>query len=135
MYTVTETIHFCYGHRLLHYDGGCGHVHGHNGRAEITLSSGDLDGRGMVEDFDRIGLVAKAWIDENLDHRMVLHREDPLVDLLREAGEPLFLMDVNPTAEAIARLIYDAARERGLPVSEVRFWETERSVAAWRPDD
>jgi hypothetical protein len=42
-------------------------------------------------------------------------------------------MDVSPTAEAIAKLIFDAARERGFPVAEVRVWETELSVASYRP--
>ena len=33
MFRVTKEIHFCYGHRLLNYDGKCRHLHGHNGRA------------------------------------------------------------------------------------------------------
>ena len=37
MYRVTREIRFCYGHRLLHYDGKCKHLHGHNGRAVISL--------------------------------------------------------------------------------------------------
>ena len=28
MYKVTREIHFCYGHRLLNYDGKCRHLHG-----------------------------------------------------------------------------------------------------------
>ena len=31
MYRVYKDIHFCYGHRLLDYDGKCAHPHGHNG--------------------------------------------------------------------------------------------------------
>ena len=36
---------------LLQYDGKCRHLHGHNGRAVITLASADLDALGMVMDF------------------------------------------------------------------------------------
>lgn len=133
MYSVSEAVHFSYGHRLLDYQGKCAHLHGHNGKAEIFLEADALDGRSMVEDFDRIGSEIRAWIDAEVDHRTLLRRDDPLVKPLRELGEPLYLMDDNPTAEAIARLIFDAARARGLPVAEVRLWETERSVAAYRP--
>ena len=50
-YRVTVQIHFCYGHRLLDYDGACAHPHGHNGLVEIALESDALDHRGMVFDF------------------------------------------------------------------------------------
>ncbi|HLB03050.1 MAG TPA: 6-carboxytetrahydropterin synthase, partial [Nitrospiria bacterium] len=46
MYKVTKHILFCYGHRLLNYDGKCKHLHGHNGRVEIELTSPKLDHRG-----------------------------------------------------------------------------------------
>ncbi len=131
MYKVSESIDFSYGHRLMEYEGKCRHLHGHNGRAEILLRAEALDRRSMVEDFDRIGEVVRAWIAASIDHRMILRRDDPLVAPLREAGEPIFLMDANPTAEAIARLIFEAAKERGLPVVEVRFWETPGSVASY----
>ena len=50
MFQVTREIRFCYGHRLLDYDGKCRHLHGHNGRAVITLASETLDplGRPLV---------------------------------------------------------------------------------------
>ena len=51
IYQVTKIIPFCYGHRLLNYDGKCKYLHGHNGLAEISLSSKKLDHRGMVVDF------------------------------------------------------------------------------------
>ena len=37
MFRVTREIDFCYGHRLLRYDGKCKHLHGHNGRAVISI--------------------------------------------------------------------------------------------------
>ena len=37
MYSVTKRIDFCYGHRLLNYDGVCKHPHGHNAVAEIEV--------------------------------------------------------------------------------------------------
>ena len=132
MYTVTKQIHFCYGHRLLNYDGKCRWLHGHNGLVEISLAAEKLDERGMVYDFTIIKQVVQAWIDEHLDHKMILHRDDPLVSTLQEHDEPLYLLDENPTAEAIARLIYEEAARQGFPVVEVRLWETPTSWAAYR---
>jgi 6-pyruvoyltetrahydropterin/6-carboxytetrahydropterin synthase len=132
VYTVTKQIHFCYGHRLLNYDGNCRWLHGHNGLVEIELAAETLDEQGMVYDFTTIKRILKTWIDENLDHKMILNRDDPLVQTLQEHGEPLYLLDENPTAEAIARLIYEESARQGFPVVEVRLWETPTSWAAYR---
>ncbi|MFN2383596.1 MAG: 6-pyruvoyl tetrahydropterin synthase family protein [Gemmatimonadota bacterium] len=131
-YRVTVRIDFCYGHRLLDYDGPCAHPHGHNGRAEIELEREALDGRGMVVDFADVKRELKAWIDGRLDHQMVLRRDDPLAEWLVEHGEPLCIVEVNPTAETIARLIFDEAARRGYPVAAVRLWETPGSFATYR---
>ncbi len=131
MFRVTREIDFCYGHRLLHYDGKCKHLHGHNGRAVITIESAQLDARGMVLDFSDIKRVVSNWIDENLDHRMILHRDDPAREALENLGEPIYLVDVNPTAENIAKLIFDFTKSQGFPIVEARLWETPRCFATY----
>jgi 6-pyruvoyltetrahydropterin/6-carboxytetrahydropterin synthase len=131
MYRVTREFEFCYGHRLLDYEGKCRHLHGHNGRAVITLAALDLDPRGMVMDFSRIKRVVGHWIDETLDHKMLLHENDPVLPFLRQQGEPVYVMKVNPTAENIARLIYDYTAAQGFPVIEVRLWETAHCYATY----
>ena len=131
MYTVTKEIHFCYGHRLLDYQGKCRQLHGHNGKVEIELSASKLDKLGMVIDFDRIKVVIKDWIDENLDHRMILHKKDPFLPFFEKHKEPVFLIDHNPTAENIARVIFEYAKKKGLPVKRVTLWETPSSFAAY----
>ncbi len=133
MFRIQRSIDFCYGHRLRDDPGKCGHLHGHNARAEIVLEAAELDGRDMVADFADVDRMMKAWIDENLDHRMLLQRDDPLVEILQGAGEPVFLMDANPTAEVIARLLFVKARELELPAVEVRLWETPDSLAVYAP--
>jgi 6-pyruvoyltetrahydropterin/6-carboxytetrahydropterin synthase len=131
-YRVTVEIHFCYGHRLLDYEGACAHPHGHNGRAEIELESESLDHRGMVMDFGDVKRELKAWIDETMDHQMILRHDDPLVAWLEDQREPLFTLRDNPTAENIARVIWEHASGRGYPVREVRLWETPTSFATFR---
>jgi 6-pyruvoyltetrahydropterin/6-carboxytetrahydropterin synthase len=131
MYSVTKRIDFCYGHRLLDYDGVCKHPHGHNAVAEIEVRADALDRRNMVVDFTDIKQRMKSWIDRELDHRMILRRDDPLVAALHQLGEPVYLLESNPTVERIARLLFDMSREQGLPVSRVTVWETPSSWATY----
>jgi len=131
MYSVTKRIDFCYGHRLLDYDGICKHPHGHNAVVEIEVRTGTLDNRNMVCDFSDIKRIVKGWIDEELDHKMILRHDDPLVPSLRSLGEPIYIVDSNPTVERIARLIYDHATGAGLPVVRVKVWETPTSFAEY----
>ncbi len=86
----------------------------------------------MVIDFDDIKNEVKTWIDGTLDHRMLLCKDDPFLPVLKERGELHFVLETNPTAEAIAKLIFDYAESKGFPVSEVRIWETDTSVASYR---
>ncbi len=133
MYRASRTLHFCYGHRLLGYEGKCRNLHGHNGKLVVTFEVGHLDELGMVLDFARIKQAIGSWVDENLDHRMILCREDPVVPYLQKLGEPLFLMDKNPTAENIAQLIFEQASAMGFPVVMVKLWETPHCSASYRP--
>ena len=131
MYSVTKTISFCYGHRLLNYDGKCKFLHGHNGIAEIALEAEKLDHRGMVIDFSDIKQTIGSFINDQLDHRILLCKDDPLVPVLKKMKELHFVMDDNPTAENIARLIYESARKMKLPVVSVKLWETDTSFAVY----
>jgi len=131
MYSVTKRIEFCYGHRLLDYIGMCAHPHGHNASVEIDVRTDSLDNRNMVVDFSDIKRIIKGWIDRELDHKMILRHDDPLVEPLRTLGEPMYLLESNPTVERIAKLIYDMSRHQGLEVVAVRVWETPSSFASY----
>ncbi len=131
MYSVTKRIEFCYGHRLLDYDGICKHPHGHNAVAEIELRTDTLDERDMVCDFGDIKRVVKGWVDRELDHKMILRRDDPLAESLRALGEPVYLVDSNPTVECIAQIIHEQAKAAGFPVARVTVWETPSSSATY----
>lgn len=132
LYSVTKQIHFCYGHRLRDYVGKCQYLHGHNGKVEVELQAGKLDKRAMVFDFGDINRVIKAWIDETLDHTMILREDDPVIPFLKEKKERFYVMKDNPTAEAIAKLIYDYALFQKFPVSRVTLWETDSSFATYQ---
>ena len=134
MYSVTKRIEFCYGHRLLEHDGACRYLHGHNAIAEIEVRTDALDARDMVIDFGEIKRIVKGWIDRNIDHRMLMRHDDPLVAPLQAAGEPVYLLEVNPTVEQIAKLVFDQSRVLGVHVARVTVWETPSSWATYAGD-
>ena len=131
VYKLTKSFEFAYGHRLLNYEGKCRYLHGHNGVVEIDVRDSKLDARGMVIDFNDIRDLIRRWVDENMDHKMILCEKDPMVDLLGKFDQPLYLMEENPTAENIARHIYLQAKDQKLNVVEVRLWETSTSCASF----
>ena len=132
MHTIVKRLHFCYGHRLLDYNGKCARPHGHNGVIEVELWSQTLDHRGMVFDFTDVKTQLGEFVDAELDHRMLLRKDDPLVPALQQLGEIPYIMDVNPTAENISKLIFSEARARELPIAAVRLWETPDAFAEYR---
>ena len=85
----------------------------------------------MVVDFKDIQRVLGGWIKENWDHRMILQSGDPLIAVLTELQEPVFELDGAPTAEILAAHLFRVARDAGLPVSAIRFWETPTSMASY----
>lgn len=132
MYQVLKQISFCYGHRLVNYSGKCRHLHGHNGIAEIVLETEELNACGMVVDFFDIKQKVSSWIDLNLDHRTILCKTDPLAEMLIQNNEPVYLTDENPTAEVIAKEIYNTALSLNFPIVEVRLWESPTSCAIYK---
>jgi len=132
MYRVTRELTFCYGHRLVGHGGKCKYLHGHNARVLVTLEAARLDGQGMVVDFGTLKQVVGGWLDERLDHRLILQASDPLVPTLRAAGESFVTIEEPPTAEVLARMIFDFVAGQGFPVVEVTLWETDACQATYR---
>ena len=160
MFKVAKMIYFNYGHRLLGDDDKphspskdlkvngasagnlqskenrgqhkCSHLHGHSARVEIEMATSKLNPKAMVVDFFDIKRTIGEWIDEQLDHKMILWSKDPLAKLLKQAGEPVVLVGENPTAEMLARWIFREARRMKLPVSKVTLWENQDSCAVYQ---
>ena len=132
MHSVTVKLEFSYGHRLLNHKGRCARIHGHNGVIEVEFQAMELDERGMVADFGDLKNAVREYLDEKLDHRLILSEDDPIVPILREADEPMLVLETNPTAENLAELIFSDLRIRGLSPCAVRFRETSTSTAEYR---
>ena len=108
MWQITKHFDFCYGHRVhtqeldaelsCNSPCKCRHLHGHQGKLEISLSANRLN-NGMVTDFHHLNWV-KPWIDQYFDHKMILDKKDPyLKSLLKGIGiasDVQIFKEVNP---------------------------------------
>ncbi|MBR4833388.1 MAG: 6-carboxytetrahydropterin synthase [Thermoguttaceae bacterium] len=131
MFSVARDFSFSYGHRLYRYDGKCRRLHGHNAKARVEIVVDSLNEQGMALDFVDLKAIVGTWIDETLDHRLFLAKDDPLAEILTAAGEPVLLFDENPTAERLAKAIYEYVEAQGFVVAKVEFWETENCRATY----
>jgi 6-pyruvoyltetrahydropterin/6-carboxytetrahydropterin synthase len=119
----------------MKHAGKCRHLHGHSARAEITLRSTKLDQQAMVMDFSALKNTVATYINKQLDHNLLLHKDDPLCNILDQQGERFLALPQHPTAEYLAQLIYEYSKHQGLPVYKVVLWETESANACYMQDD
>jgi len=134
MFTITKDVYFCYGHRLMKHAGKCRHLHGHSVKAAITVAAEALNEGGMVCDFAEVSRIAHRYVDEQLDHNLLLHRDDPIIASLIANGERFLALDEHPTAEYLAKLIYDQVKAAGFDVKRVTLWETASASASYSRD-
>lgn len=115
----------------MKHAGKCRHLHGHSARADITLESQTLNDQAMVMDFSKLKQIVGKYINDNLDHNLLLHEDDPLCQLLTEQDERFNSLPQHPTAEYIAQMIYEFCKTQNMPVIQVTLWETESANACY----
>lgn len=106
--TLRASAETCTGHRLRDYDGKCAHPHGHNylWELELELPVEDLK-YGMAEDFSFVKSVLESVV-QPYDHSFVLRDDDrDLIQHLLDHKNRLVVLDVNPTAENLAKMVAD----------------------------
>lgn len=116
-YLIRKAFEFDAAHRLFAYEGKCANLHGHRYKVEVEVACAGVDSRSISVDFGYIKDTIGAWLDTNWDHQTILRHGDPLVSALgnmhtsaSQAGNDWvrrpFVMEMNPTAEAMARFLY-----------------------------
>ena len=124
MYEVFVDETFAAAHNLRNYKGKCENLHGHNYKVRVTLAGPELDSTGLLYDFVDLKQVIQSVI-RSLDHQY-LNELKPF-DVL------------NPSAENVAKFIYDEASKglrsasNGAGISSITVWETDTSAATYRP--
>ena len=117
MYTITKEFSFCASHKLegLPANHPCTNLHGHNYIIIVELQSVQLDNQGMVLDYRKLHYI-KEHIDEHLDHK---HLND--------------VLDFNPTAENLAKYIFDIFSKTYRQLIAVTVKETPKTTARYTP--
>lgn len=138
--TMTRKCSFDSGHRVMNEAMKCFNVHGHTYICELTFEFESMDSIGYAIDFKEVKRVGCQWIDDILDHGMLLNPEDTkLIETTKELGGKLWLMSLNgegkycnPSAENISKEIFLAMEllfsnqggDNGLKISKIDLWET-----------
>lgn len=125
MYELTVAVEFEAAHRIVGYPGKCDRLHGHNWNIEITVAGEELDELGMLVDFKEVKKAAMQVADR-LDH-YYLNEMEPF-------------QKVNPTAENIAKYIFDELSNEPLflekvKVRKVKVWESPKSAVSYSRGD
>lgn len=126
MFEVTVEQTFAAAHALREYKGKCENVHGHNYRVQVTVEGEKLNRIGLLVDFVDLKRVVREVIGE-LDHQFINELEPFTV--------------LNPSAENMAKYLYDEVNERlslndpdaPARISQIKVWETDTSIAVYRP--
>lgn len=122
MYTLRVEGAFEAAHRIAGYPGKCDRLHGHNWVVEAVFRGTRLDELGMLIDFKAAKKALAAVLDD-YDHYY-------LNDI------PPFSAGLNPTAENLARIIYErlAARNEiggAAELAEITVWESPKSSVTY----
>ncbi|MFW0884101.1 6-carboxytetrahydropterin synthase QueD [Candidatus Acidulodesulfobacterium sp. H_13] len=123
MYELKVTSGFSSAHALKGYNGKCENIHGHNWQVELITVSDTLNDIGLVIDFKLLKKYLNE-IMEMLDHKFI--------------NEIEFLNGLNPSAENIARLIYEEFEKKirvgkyaNIGVKRINVYETASSMASY----
>ena len=120
MYELSIKTYFSAAHHLRNYSGKCANQHGHNWQVEVFCKCEKLNDVGMGIDFVDLKREVNSLLD-GLDHT--------------DLNELEYFKEHNPTAENIARYLYDQLSNKlddiRVKVSRVVVHETENYSASY----
>jgi 6-pyruvoyltetrahydropterin/6-carboxytetrahydropterin synthase len=144
IYKIRKEFVFDAGHRVWNqelniidgctFENKCRNIHGHTYKIIVELTNEDLNDYGVVMDFTHVKYYMKPLIDA-LDHSFIVDKNDPLFEDIKQITEKmnlkLFIVDFVPTAENLAKYVYEYLEAKKIPVSKVICYETPTSVAEY----
>lgn len=137
MRTITKEIKRDMAHRLPNYQWKCFNVHWHTYKMLITLSGKEVQKEWsqewMLRDFWLLKPI-KERIDENRDHTYVWVWDDEVFLFLQDRGYKTYKMENAPTAENMAKFIYDMFRKK-FPIESITIYETPTSFSTYNWED
>lgn len=145
-YILERDIRWEMAHALIDYQGPCARLHGHSWVATIKLRFRKLDKAGMGVDFTDMKVIDR-WIDDNWDHRCLLHFNHPALLPYTEGEEKWDVVinelgfvpiEYNPTSENLAKrlaLIVSELMKIDLQDIRVTVRETSKNCCSYVPEE
>ena len=137
MYYIKTEAAFDSAHFLKGYKGKCSNLHGHRWRVVACVKAEELRSdeqtRGMVEDFGDIKGALKELCDD-LDHCFIYEKgslKSNTLEALQEEGFRIVEMEFRPTAENLAKYIFEYLAGKGFVMHEVEVYETPGNCAVY----
>lgn len=137
MYHLTAEASFDSAHFLFGHSGKCANLHGHRWRilakisGECLQTGGDKDG--MLIDFSDFKRELHELADE-LDHRLLIERGTlklETLDALEAEGFEFVTLAFRPTAENLAKYLFDNMKAQGFPIAAMTVYETPDNCAVY----
>lgn len=136
MIICTRKIEFDAAHRIRDHESKCKMLHGHRYIVEASFTAQDLDALGRIIDFGEIREILGSWIEENFDHNTILSKDDFELGqkIAQETGQNIFYLDYHPTAENIARFLFEEVcpvlfEEKEIKCVSIKVYETPNCYA------
>lgn len=118
MQLITRKGNFDSGHRVMNEKMKCFNLHGHTYLYELTFSYEEQLSLGYALDFKEIKRVFCQWIDDFLDHGVILNPQDTLlINVSLELQSKLWLMSLNGKGEYCNPSVENIAKEILLAMS------------------
>lgn len=107
MNKITAKFQIEAAHKLIaSYNEDCkNNIHGHSYKLFVSLRREGPLTDGMVIDFKKFKEIIKDNLINKYDHSLILHKDDQLVDRVKDFVSKLVLYNDNPTAENMASTI------------------------------
>ena len=120
MYHIRVESDFSAAHFLASYNGKCEKLHGHNYNVRLWVKGSELNEGGMLMDFSLLKKILNDVLSD-LDHTNLNDME---------------VFDNNPSAERIAKYIYEDVRKKlppspGIILEAVDVFEKNGSMARY----
>jgi len=134
---ITRKGSFDSGHRVMNERMKCFNLHGHTYLYELQFMFQQMEEIGYAIDFKEIKRIGIQWIEDLLDHGMILNPQDTeIIKVTQSTHSKMWLMSLNgregycnPTVENIAKEIFLAmdvlfAKRTHLIIHQIRLYET-----------
>ncbi len=146
MYRVSIRHNFETAHRLSEKNAPekCLSIHGHSWWATVFIEGKKVNEEGMLIEFGQFKKVWRQFLDDHMDHHLMVVQGDPVVAAIRSVLPESRILELpfSPTTENVARWLCEKSEtilktmegSENLHISKVHIQETSVNSAEYEPE-